>query len=44
MSMYSAECPRAKILTERALSLPVHPALTDADVSKVIAAVSSFFG
>ena len=43
MSMYSAECPRAKILTERALSLPVHPALTNEDVSTVIAAVSSFF-
>ena len=43
MSQYSTECPRAQKLTEKALSLPVHPALTDKDVSTVIDAVISFF-
>lgn len=43
MSQYFTECPRAEKLTEKALSLPVHPALTDEDVSTVIKAVSSFF-
>ena len=43
MSQYSTECPRAQMLTEKAISLPVHPALTNEDVSTVIAAVSSFF-
>ena len=43
MSQYSADCPRAQKLTEKALSLPVHPALTDKDVFTVIEAVKSFF-
>ena len=43
MSQYFTECPHAEKLTEKALSLPVHPALTDEDVSTVIKAVSSFF-
>ena len=43
MSQYSTECPRAQLLTEKVLSLPVHPALTDKDVFTVIEAVSSFF-
>ena len=43
MSQYSADYPRAQKLTEKALSLPVHPALTDKDVFTVIEAVKSFF-
>ena len=43
MSDFIADCPNAKRLTDTALSLPVHPALSDSDVSKVIDAVISFF-
>ena len=43
MSQYTADCPRAQELTNKALSLPVHPALTDKDVFTVIEAVKSFF-
>ena len=43
MSEYVTNCPNAKRLTEPALSLPVHPALSDSDVSKVFEAVISFF-
>lgn len=43
MAKYSTDCPRAQMLTEKALSLPVHPALTDEEVFTVIAAVRSFF-
>ncbi len=35
------KCPVAEALYGRALSLPLYPALTDADVSRVIAAVRS---
>ena len=43
MSEFEADCPNAKRLTELSLSLPVHPALSDSDVSKVIDSVISFF-
>ena len=43
MSDFIADCPNAKRLTDTALSLPVHPALSDSDVSKVIDTVISFF-
>ena len=43
MSEYTADCPNAKRLTETALSLPVHPALSDSDVSRVVESVISFF-
>ncbi len=43
MSEYATNCPNAKRLTETALSLPVHPALSDSDVSKVFETVISFF-
>ena len=43
MSDFIADCPNAKRLTETALSLPVHPALSDSEVSKVIESVISFF-
>lgn len=43
MSQYTADCPRAQELTNKALSLPVHPGLTDKDVFTVIEAVKSFF-
>ncbi len=43
MSEFEADCPNAKRLTELSLSLPVHPGLSDSDVSKVIDSVISFF-
>jgi len=43
MSEFEADCPNAKRLTELSLSLPVHPGLSDSDVSKVIDTVVSFF-
>lgn len=43
MSEFEADCPNAKRLTELSLSLPVHPGLSDSDVSKVIDSVVSFF-
>ena len=43
MSEYVTNCPNSKRLTETALSLPVHPALSDSDVSKVFETVISFF-
>ena len=43
MSEYATNCPNAKCLTKTALSLPVHPALSDSDVSKVFETVISFF-
>ena len=43
MSEFEADCPNAKRLTELSLSLPVHPGLSDSDVSKVINSVISFF-
>ena len=43
MSEFEADCPNAKRLTELSLSLPVHPSLSDSDVSKVIDSVISFF-
>ena len=43
MKDYVSDCPNAKKLTETALSLPVHPALKDEEVSKVIDSVVSFF-
>jgi len=44
MSSLKANCPNAERLITEVLSLPVHPALTDQDVSAVIEAVTSFFG
>jgi dTDP-4-amino-4,6-dideoxygalactose transaminase len=43
MSEFEADCPNAKRLTELSLSLPVHPGLSDSDVSKVVDSVISFF-
>jgi len=43
MSEFEADCPNAKRLTELSLSLPVHPGLSDSDVSKVIDTLVSFF-
>ncbi len=43
MAEFVSSCPNAKRLTEMALSLPVHPALSDSDVSRVIESVISFF-
>jgi perosamine synthetase len=43
MSEFEADCPNAKRLTELSLSLPVHPGLSDSDVSKVIDSIISFF-
>ena len=43
MFEFEADCPNAKRLTELSLSLPVHPGLSDSDVSKVIDSVISFF-
>ena len=43
MSEFVADCPNAKRLTDTALSLPVHPALSNSDVSKVFESVISFF-
>ena len=37
------KCPKAEKLIAEVLSLPVHPALTDQDVSTVIDTVTSFF-
>lgn len=38
-----AQCPNADHLCARVLSLPIHPALEDREVEKVISAVQSFF-
>ena len=38
-----ARCPNADVLCSRVLSLPMHPSLTDSEVSKVITGVGSFF-
>jgi dTDP-4-amino-4,6-dideoxygalactose transaminase len=43
MAEFVSSCPNAKRLTEMALSLPVHPALSDSDVSRIIESVISFF-
>ena len=43
MSEFVADCPNAKRLTDMALSLPVHPNLSNSDVSKVFESVISFF-
>ena len=43
MSEFEADCPNAKRLTELSLSIPVHPGLSDSDVSKIIDSVISFF-
>lgn len=43
MTDLKVNCPNAERLTNQVLSLPVHPALTDQDVSTVIEAVTSFF-
>ena len=43
MSEFVADCPNAKRLTDMALSLPVHPNLSNSDVSKVFQSVISFF-
>ena len=37
-----APCPNADLLCARVLSLPIHPALEDRDVERVISAVQSF--
>ena len=44
MSNLEMNCPNAERLISEVLSLPIHPALTDQDVSTVIEAVISFFG
>ena len=38
-----AKCPHADLLCSRVLSLPMHPALSDFDIEKVISGVRSFF-
>ena len=43
MAEFVSNCPNGKRLTEMALSLPVHPALSDSEVSRVIESVISFF-
>jgi perosamine synthetase len=34
-------CPNAESAYERILSLPIHPAMTDADVEQVITSVTA---
>ena len=43
MNHLKTKCPNAEKLIAEVLSLPVHPALTDQEVSTVIKAVTSFF-
>jgi dTDP-4-amino-4,6-dideoxygalactose transaminase len=43
MSDLKMPCPNAERLVSEVLSLPVHPGLTDEDVSAVIEATTSFF-
>ncbi len=43
MSKFVSNCPNARLLTKRALSLPVHPSLTDLEIEKVADTVLSFF-
>jgi dTDP-4-amino-4,6-dideoxygalactose transaminase len=43
MKNLKTRCPNAERLITEVLSLPVHPALTDRDVSTVIDTVTSFF-
>ena len=43
MKHLKTKCPNAEKLIAEVLSLPVHPALTDQDVSTVINTVTSFF-
>ena len=42
-SEFLNDCPNARALTKKALSLPVHPSLTDDQVETVTATVISFF-
>ncbi len=43
MAAFSRECPNAERLVDEVLSLPVHPALSDYEVSKVISVLKAFF-
>ena len=43
MKDFAANCPNAEKLTKEVLSLPVHPGLSDSDVSTVISAIRGFF-
>jgi dTDP-4-amino-4,6-dideoxygalactose transaminase len=38
-----ARCSHADLLCSRVLSLPMHPSLTDSEVTKVISGVRSYF-
>lgn len=43
MKQYASPCPHAEKATKEVLSLPVHPAVGDEDLEKIVTTISQFF-
>ncbi|HAF89195.1 MAG TPA: hypothetical protein DCG23_05390 [Deltaproteobacteria bacterium] len=43
MSSFASECPNSERLVKEVLSLPIHPSLTDKEISTIISTIKSFF-
>ena len=43
MSSFAGDCPNSEKLIKEVLSLPIHPSLSDTEISKIISTIKSFF-